>query len=428
VTASPWLISRRQDLLWLIGPALLSFALVAVYYALVGPLHVGHAVVVAMFYLPWAIAFDGSHAFATYSRSYLDRGFLTSSVPFATLSLLVFALGPALVLGFAFWKDGGLLRSFAVTFNRFALTWGYFHLCRQHWGIASLYARKAGEHDPVGRRLEACLLGAGLAFPYVFFTSQFYQPLGLAERLGAPEQSFDEVATLLLWVALGALLAVTSLRSRASEWSRGIRSSFGSLAIACSSTGTFLLAASSVGFERAMSLACAITGVAFAVSAVACLLWLAVRIHGGRWPSGPKWLLISSALLAHNGVFLLGLPVPIAVVAITIFHNLQYHRIVRYYSRNTYLAAGRGTLVGRLAGSVGLFIAAAVLFGAVTTVSKQLVNQLLENEFWNYLVGAMFWGIAFHHYVLDAVLWRPSRSTALARSLNVGAVAGEASA
>jgi hypothetical protein len=95
--------------------------------------------------------------------------------------------------------------------------------------------------------------------------------------------------------------------------------------------------------------------------------------------------------------------------------------MVRFYNVNTYSgedAALRhgfaATLTRRLFVFGGLALAWSVfLFGP-----RSAAEVLVANEFLNYLIGAFFWGAAFHHYYLDAVIWK-LRSPAVSQSLRL---------
>src|SRR5262249_26094703 len=124
---------------------------------------------------------------------------------------------------------------------------------------------------------------------------------------------------------------------------------------------------------------------------------------------GPKHLLMALVILFHIAVFGLLHNLLAILATLTIFHNLQYHRIVWMYERGLgripsggivpYLTFG--TLLG--IGWYGLRV-----FGA---------HHLGASLAGNMLVG-FCWGIAFHHYLVDSRIWRSSRSPALVRALS----------
>src|SRR5882672_8849987 len=81
-----WIISARDDLVWLIGSVLSSYALLVLYISGVLPL-------VPMVAL-WAILIDAPHVFGTFSRTYFDRIERQNRGRLLWGSLLFFAVGP----------------------------------------------------------------------------------------------------------------------------------------------------------------------------------------------------------------------------------------------------------------------------------------------------------------------------------------------
>ena len=69
----PWILSRRDDLVWLHGTVLAGVALLAFFR--LGP-HLDDASyapgnLAVMVLLLWGVLFDGTHVWGTYARSYL---------------------------------------------------------------------------------------------------------------------------------------------------------------------------------------------------------------------------------------------------------------------------------------------------------------------------------------------------------------------
>src|SRR2546421_11376827 len=87
--APAWIISRRGDLAWLIGGAVVAYAMLAAHLVLGVP-----AVTI---YMVWVLAIDGPHVFATVSRTYLDTRERAARARLLRGSLGFFVLGPATV-------------------------------------------------------------------------------------------------------------------------------------------------------------------------------------------------------------------------------------------------------------------------------------------------------------------------------------------
>ena len=92
-----WIISARDDLVWLIGSVASSYLLLVLYVKGILPLVPMMAV--------WAILIDAPHVFGTFSRTYFDRSERHNRARLLWGSLLFFAVGPIMVYtgaGFVF--------------------------------------------------------------------------------------------------------------------------------------------------------------------------------------------------------------------------------------------------------------------------------------------------------------------------------------
>jgi hypothetical protein len=153
---------------------------------------------------------------------------------------------------------------------------------------------------------------------------------------------------------------------------------------------------------------------------------------------------------------------PIAIVAIlTIYHNLQYHRLIWFhnkkYSRS--LPAPTGTSFTGTAGvppamsakreqllknqnhprqkygaaelisrRLLYYIAFGILFGIIYQGPRQLLGYVnlkngglnSEPSFPVQLGISFLWGYAFIHYYLDSKVWRVRRDPSVGKALNMG--------
>jgi hypothetical protein len=150
-------------------------------------------------------------------------------------------------------------------------------------------------------------------------------------------------------------------------------------------------------------------GVALAAVVLAAI-WIR---RGGVRALGPKNLFVAIVLGFHIATFALLSNLLEITATLTIFHNLQYHRIVWQYE------AGKkrrplGGLVPYLAAGLALGV---VWYGPRVMGAHLAGPGLLRNV----LVG-LGWGVAFHHYLVDARIWRLRRAPAVARAIDGGAV------
>src|SRR5687767_14209328 len=172
-----WIISARDDLIWLIGSVVSSYLLLILYVNGLIPL-------VPMVAL-WAILIDAPHVFGTFSRTYFDRTERRNRSRLLWGSLLFFAVGPVMVLAGA-----GLIFFFI------AALWAYYHLVKQHYGFMVLYKKKNNDLAPVDNALDRLLLLFAFNYPFVAFIT--LDPEAMA-RVPTPLQAgVNGLATILL--------------------------------------------------------------------------------------------------------------------------------------------------------------------------------------------------------------------------------------
>src|SRR5882724_2130171 len=255
-----WIISARDDLIWLIGSVGSSYLLLILYVAGVLPL-------VPMVAL-WAILIDAPHVFGTFSRTYFDRTERRNRSRLLWGSLAFFAVGPLMVFAGA-----GLLFFFL------AALWAYYHLVKQHYGFMVLYKKKNDDLAPVDNALDRLLLLFAFNYPFVAFIAR--DPEAMKRVPLALQSGVNGLAMVLL-------------------------------------AGTIVLAVAWLGrqVQRAVT---------------------------GEGLNVPKYLLLAAAIPMHWIVLLTPMPhKPIAIVAIlTIYHNLQYHRLIWFHNKKYSAVRGR---------------------------------------------------------------------------------------
>ena len=331
---SRWIISARQDLVWIHGSVVAGVALLALFALLPASEALSHPALLAV--VLWGVLFDGTHVMGTYARTYWapdeeSRASLPGGWSWALL-----AVGPALA-----WWDAAF-RAFLVA----AYLWAYYHLAKQHWGFVALYRRRARERAGP-EWLDRTLLWTVTLHPYARYAlGPAYASSGLPVLLPAD-------------VAL-ALRPIVDLASLA-----------------------LLMGVLAVAVRHA---------------------------RRGALRLGPQHLLVVVVGAFHAATFaLLGDPLLITAT-LTIFHNLQYHRIVWHYE------AGKGR---RPLGGALRYLAMGVAFGACW-YGARLVGSLWAGTtaLGNALLG-LGWGVALHHYLVDGRIWRVRRSPGVGRALDV---------
>jgi hypothetical protein len=146
---SNWIISRKDDLIWFIGSAAIS-------YIAYGLMEAG--LPITLIYLIWLIGIDGPHVMATVTRTYFDKQerkrlgwYLWIIVP------LCFA-GPLMV-----WLGKASL------FYLFAVCWQHYHIAKQHFGFIMLWKAKNKERDPLDLKLDRWFLLTSTILPLALF-------------------------------------------------------------------------------------------------------------------------------------------------------------------------------------------------------------------------------------------------------------------
>jgi uncharacterized membrane protein len=254
-----------------------------------------------------------------------------------------------------------VLAGLGFVFFFLAALWAYYHLVKQHYGFMVLYKKKNEDLAPADNLLDRAFLLLAFTYPFVAFVAR------------------DEEALKRVPVVLHAWLGVLE----------------GAL-LAC------LIAAGAAWLARQIKRA---------------LVGLPLDV--------PKYLLLAAAVPMHWVVLLTPMPQkPVAVVAmLTIYHNLQYHRLVWFHNRKYTRAAG-----GRERHGAAEFISRRLLhyvllglaFGIWYQVPRQYVNHAADPEaFLTQLASGFLWGYALLHYYLDSKIWRVRRDPAVGKALQM---------
>ncbi len=188
---SRWIVGRGVDLSLVIGSAAAGYLYLFLFAAL-------HAPMPWMWWI-WSVGFDGTHIFATASRTYFDRDARSRDrkLLFGSAALF-FSVGPVMVLA-------GLKGWLYLLVG----TWAYYHVIRQHYGFMVLYKVKNRDLRPLDNTLDRIFLGVTTVLP-PFHRFFIHHP----EELGLPF-SFPSLETPV-WILLAATCAVWSAR----QWQR----------------------------------------------------------------------------------------------------------------------------------------------------------------------------------------------------------------
>lgn len=153
-----WIISKREDLFWFIGGNLFGYA--ALLLALkTGSMPVGVG-------LLWAVFLNAPHVFSTATRAVFDK---TERRRIGKLWLLLIPLSlitPILFLWFGNWAPLIVI-----------VTWGHYHIAKQHMGFVMLFKKKAGERKNSQLDRHVTLLLFMLPMVYYVATRLIHKPL-----------------------------------------------------------------------------------------------------------------------------------------------------------------------------------------------------------------------------------------------------------
>jgi hypothetical protein len=251
-----------------------------------------------------------------------------------------------------------VLAGLAAVFFFLAALWAYYHLVKQHYGFMVLYKKKNADLAPVDNALDRLLILAAMTYPFVAFAARDREAL---ERVPA-----------------------------------GLAGALGFLSTAL-----------------------------FALTAAVAILWAGRQLQRAlrREPLDvPKYLLLAAAIPMHWVVLLTPMPhQPLAVVAIlTIYHNLQYHRLIWFHNRKYAGARERHGAAELISRRLIYYLAFGVLFGLWYQLPRRLVGEAYGRQSTlAQLAAAFFWGYAFIHYHLDAHIWRVRRDPSVGRALRM---------
>jgi len=194
---SRWIIGPGVDLALIIGSAAAGYLYLGLFAAAILP--------ASWLWWVWSVGFDGTHIFATASRTFFDRDVRMRDRKLLFGSALVFfSLGPAMVLA-------GLKGWLYLLVG----AWAYYHVIRQHYGFMVLYKVKNRDLAPIDNTLDRVFLGVTTILP-PFHRFFIHHP----EELGIPF-SFPR-AELPMWILLGATVTAWLAR-QAQRWFSGDR-------------------------------------------------------------------------------------------------------------------------------------------------------------------------------------------------------------
>jgi hypothetical protein len=229
--------------------------------------------------------------------------------------------------------------------------WGYYHVFRQHYGFMMMYKKKNRDFLPEDMKLDK-----------LFFAIAFYYPF-----LTFPLHS-KEAAAILPFPIPTRLAA---------------------------------------GYENTLLF----------VLILVTLVYLARQVQ--KWRQGlslnwPKQLLFACAIPVNYLLFRSAMPLLGVYAALTIYHNVQYHRLVWFYNQNKYGKDSGAAVKYGLATLINArwltYVAAALLYAIVFDVVPRFVLRggvgLMNIGTRNHIIFYFFAAPGLLHYWVDGHIWK----------------------
>jgi hypothetical protein len=372
-----WIISARDDLIWLIGSVASSYLLLVLYVAGILPL-------IPMVAL-WAILIDAPHVFGTFSRTYFDRTERRNRGRLLWGSLLFFLIGPLMV-----YAGAGLIFFFL------AALWAYYHLVKQHYGFMVLYKKKNNDLAPVDNALDRLLLLFAFNYPFVAFIAR--DPEAMKRVPGPLQSGVNGLATILL--AGTIVLAIGWLGRQIQRLIKGEPLD----------VPKYLLLLAAIPMHWIVLL----TPMPQKPIAIVAILTIYhnLQYHRLIWFHNKKYVRTGSGLGGGSDQ---GARVSSPTVRES--STLNPSELRQKY--------GAAELISR---RLLYYIAFGVLFGLIYQGPRQILGyQVLktsnggagETSLATQLGISFLWGYAFIHYYLDSKIWRVRRDPSVGKALNM---------
>ncbi len=229
--------------------------------------------------------------------------------------------------------------------------WGYFHIYRQHYGFMMMYKKKNRDFAPEDNRIDKIFFAAAFYYPFLTYPLHDKEAAGLLP-FPIPVRLAGIYENTLLFI-----LILTDLVYLARQWTK---------------------------WREGLSL---------------------------NWP---KQALFAAAIPVNYLLFRSAMPLLGVYAAVTIYHNIQYHRLVWFYNQNKYGSeAGQGrkhglaTLVNsRWLAYVGAAALYAFIFDAIPRFVLRMQVGLMEVGTRNQIIFSFFAAPGLLHYWIDAHIWK----------------------
>lgn len=349
-----WIRSAKFDLGLITGGAFFTLAIAVLSFQSPNLLPI--------FFWTWIIAFEGSHFWATFSRTYFDPKYFKENKKVLVYSL-VFFIFPAICIGLDF--QGPV--KFSLLYGFFIFCWSLYHNARQHYGFLSIYSHKANLPAPLKKEFTKFLyFGIVFAQLYFLFNFKFLSifNLSLENISGASLIWLLNTLPLILTIITGILFTNFAFR----VFKKIGRSSLPLINFVCT-----------------------------------CFIFYGVMFYF----IAPQDLFIQNGQGAQKLMLI--------TIMNSLFHNIQYHAIVWHYGQSRYHGEKEYGTANLLNSKTINYLAFSLAMGGLFSIVVWNLGDwpnfngdwtATRSFTWAYII---FHGIIGHHFYLDQKIWRPSK-------------------
>ncbi len=229
--------------------------------------------------------------------------------------------------------------------------WGYYHVFKQHYGFMMMYKKKNRDFLPEDMKIDKIFFAVAFFFPFVTYPLHSSEAAAMLPMPIPPRIGSIYENTLLFMVIL---VTLAYLARQAQKYRQGLD-----------------------------------------------LNW-------------PKQFLFAAAIPVNYVLFRSAMPLLGVYAAVTIFHNVQYHRLVWFYNQNKYAkdvtAAAKFGLATLVNARWITYVAAAVLYAIIFDVVPRYVLRdgvgLMNIGTRNHIIFSFFAAPGLLHYWIDGHIWK----------------------
>ena len=229
--------------------------------------------------------------------------------------------------------------------------WGYYHIFKQHYGFMMIYKKKNRDFASEDNRIDKIFFAAAFYYPFLLYPLHDREAASLLP-FTPPARVASIFENVLLFLLILATLAYV-----VRQWTK---------------------------WRRGMSL---------------------------NWP---KQILFAAAIPINFVLFRSAMPLLGVYAAVTIFHNIQYHRLVWFYNQNKYgrdavqaKKYGLATLINsRWLAYLACALAYALIFDALPRFGLMGSLGLADEGLRNQIIFAFFAAPGLLHYWIDGHIWK----------------------